>query len=324
MNREMKSTKKEIRALWESRYRWPAIAGVATFALVVTTLCIHRTRKVTSTPAAPPVPASLFSTNYPVDEHFRQELQLMRSQNKLSTKNETRINQAIQKTSGDLSMPPAVLWCLLFQESRLNHLEGIGSERGALGIGQFSFFSFYEINHHLNRFNGDNLTMFRHVLGKDIRPLLADENNVDSQSSYFYIPTAVAASGAYLNNRYRQLSQILDRRHYAYQPQLMWLYAAMAYNKGTRSVLSLWNDSLRRKGKGGPELAQLLVDDDSFHTSMSNERAVVRTLKKIWPADQAASYGHELRIHLQNMWDCAVDRTQTASAPEATPQGARF
>lgn len=295
-----------------------AAAGFLATIIVVPTLLRHRPE-----PPAPTreIAARFFTDRYPAQNHFQQELQLMRSQGKLSAKNEARISTAVEKTSGELKMPPAVLWCLLFQESRLNHLEGLGSERGALGIGQFSFFSFYEVNHHLSRFNGDNLSMFKKVLGKDVRPLLPDENNLDSPSSYFSIPTAVAASGAYLNNRYHQLRAILDRRQLTYQPDLLWLYAAMAYNKGTRSVLSLWKDSQRRQGPA--YLQQILVDNESFRASVSNPRTVLRTLKRIWPADQAEAYAQELRIHLQNMWDCSV--AQKTAATETTPrEGAKF
>jgi hypothetical protein len=310
-----------MRVRFPVKKMWLGIGLGLSTVLAVVGASLHRRTPPAPPPAPiPPVPA-FFSDRYPVNTHFLQELQLLRSQGKLKPKNEERIVQAIEKSGGTLKMPPAVLWCLLFQESRLNHLEGWHSNRHARGIGQFSFFSFYEINHHLDRFVADNLALFQQTLGRDIRPLVADEDRLDNPSSYYYIPTAVTASAAYLNNRYHHLRQILEKRKYGYQPDLLWLYAAMAYNKGTRSVLALWNDALRHGGVAG--LEAILTDQKKFRASVSDSRTVYRTLKRIWPANQAVPYATELRIHLKNMWDCAVSREQAALDPLPGEEDAR-
>ena len=114
---------------------------------------------------------TLFTQDYPAHKRFHDELGLLRTEGKLKTENEILINQSVLGASSTLKMPPAVLWCLLFQESRLNHLEGLHGDTGARGLGQFSSFSFYEVNHHLEKYSPDNMEMMLSLLGKDIRPV---------------------------------------------------------------------------------------------------------------------------------------------------------
>ncbi len=248
--------------------------------------------------------ARMYASRFPASDKFSQELVALRSKGKLSSDNEALIRNTVDKVSFHLKMPPAVLWCLMFQESRLNHLEGFNEEKGALGLGQFSFYSFYEVNFHLDRFNDDNLAMFRKTLGMDARPIGAFRGDVYHPSSYFYIPTAVAATGAYLNNRYLHLKRILERKEIQFDPALLWLHAAAAYNKGTRGVLSFWNTQRERRGTKG--LAKLLSDREAFFKSFAASDTFDEALERIWPTDDALAYSRELRVHLKNLRDCAV------------------
>jgi len=249
------------------------------------------------------VKPGIFTTDFPADLKFRQELTLLRQKGRLLPWNENLINQTIASSSEILSMPPAILWCLLFQESRLNHLEGVEGE-GARGLGQFSHFSFYEINHHLERFSKNNLALMQNVLGSDIRPVRPLDGNIKNPSSYFYIPTAVVSSAAFLNNRYLQLKRILTRNNVSHDPELLWLFASMAYNKGGRSVVSFWNDSRRRGGKA--QLEQLVSDQSALFASVTDVRLLTRSLRKIWPGATAARYAKELDIHMENMRSCST------------------
>jgi len=256
------------------------------------------------TPAAT-AKAKYFSPTFPANLKFKQELDLLRQSGRLLTDNETQIGHAITMASESLAMPPAILWCLLFQESRLNHLEGVEGDQGARGLGQFSHFSFYEVNHHLDRFTRENAKMMMKVVGRDIRPIQPTEVNLNNPSSYFYIPTAVVASAAFLNNRYLQLKRILTRSNIDHDPELLWFFASMAYNKGSRSVVAFWNDTRRRGGK--PRLEKLVSEPDVLFAGVTDVGLLTRSLRKIWSGNTASRYAKELDIHMENLKACSME-----------------
>lgn len=262
---------------------------------------------------------NIFTQQYPASRRFQSELDQMRTQGRLSPENEILINRWILTTTQQLNMPPAILWCLLFQESRLNHLEGIEGDRSSSGIGQFSYYSFYEVNHHLDQYTKDNLDLFVRTMGKDVRPIEPRKKDIQNPSSYYFIPTAIAASATYLNNRYYQLRGILTKNGLPHDPQLLWFYAAMAYNKGTRSVLSFWNDA-RSRG-GDTQVEKLVLENNSFLKSLNDPVLFNRALKKIWTGDEADAYARELKVHMANMKDCVLanqnNPTESDSRKEA-------
>lgn len=247
---------------------------------------------------------SIFTSDYPASSRFKEELNQMRSTGRLKSEHEVLINRWIVASSEALEMPSSILWCLLFQESRLNHLQGIESNRSSSGLGQFSYYSFYEVNHHLDKFTKNNLVMLTSLLGKDIRPIEARKTDVHHPSSYYFIPTAVAASASYLNNRYHHIASLLEKHKIPYDPQLLWFYAAMAYNKGTRSVLSFWNEARRKGGAGKVE--KLLLENDAFHDSIQDNNTISKSLKKIWSDEDTLKYAKELKIHMANLKDCVL------------------
>jgi hypothetical protein len=254
----------------------------------------------------------LFTSRYPANVRFQTELDQMRATGKLKLENETLIRKTTLSAAAELRMPPAILWCLLFQESRLDHLAGMQEGKGVSGLGQFTFASYYEVNFHLDRYGQDNRRMLLKMLGGDVRPVGAFRENLSDPSSYYYIPTAVAASAAYLNNRYLQLQSALDRKGITYDPGLLWLYAAMAYNKGGRTVFAMWNDAAARGGK--KEVQRLVSDRLSFFHALDQSGDFERILGKIWPEEDVAAYAHELKIHTERMRDCAIsaeDRLRT-------------
>lgn len=247
---------------------------------------------------------TMFSTRYPENAKFKNELEFMRITRKLSSDNEILINKMVYQASVELGIPPSVLWCLLFQESRFNHLLGLDADGRARGLGQFSYYSFYEINHDLGRYTQSNLSLFRNLLGTDIRFISAPEKDITQPSSYFFIPTAVTATAAYLNNRYHQLKRNAERRNLRYDPDLMWLISAMAYNKGTRSVLTLWNETQDRGGK--QSLENLLSDPQAFFDTTANTKHLTKVFSRIWPLEKSARYAKELSIHMTQMKDCSL------------------
>jgi hypothetical protein len=247
---------------------------------------------------------SMFSLAYPADRKFEDEIVQLRVQGKLKPEDEILIQRAVLAAGHRLKMPPSLLWCLFFQESRLNHLLGIEGERGAHGLGQFIYFSFYEINHHLDRYGSENYDMLVSLLGKDVRPIEPKKNNPGQASSYYAIPTAVVSSAAYLNNRYLQLKNILEQQQIPYEPQILWLYAAMAYNKGTRAVLSFWNEERARGGK--PRIVQLVTEKDAAMKALRDVVNIKKSLAHIWPEAEATQYAKELSIHMENIKQCAT------------------
>ena len=247
---------------------------------------------------------SLFSTNYPANSNFQRELVELKNKNELKPNDELEIQRSLLATTDYLDIPPSVLWCLLFQESRLNHLEGIESEKSSSGLGQFSRFSFFEINYQLERYSPNNLNLLYLTFGRDIRPIEAKRKDPLSPSCYYSIPTAVTSSAIFLNNRYYQLSRILDKRSIAYNPEILWMFAAMAYNKGSRSVLSLWNTIHRKRGT--EKFNQFLNDYEYFKNTINDSSILTKSLIKIWDKTKAIPYANELRIHTRNISSCAI------------------
>jgi len=253
----------------------------------------------------------LYSERYPVSQNIREELEYLRSTGKLKLENEKQINENIEIASASLEMPTALLWCLLFQESRFDHLLGIDGDRASHGLGQFTQFSFYEINHQLARYAGDNLNAFLRTVGKDVRPVAPLRANPDDPSSYYSIPTAVAASASYLNNRYKHLGRILYAHDLDYDSDILWMWSALAYNKGTRAVLAIWNEM--NLGKDNEKMRRQLNELAAFTAVSRNSALFQQAFSKVWPEPQATAYTKEAVIHLKRVKECAMVADQQSS-----------
>lgn len=257
--------------------------------------------------ASPSSESPVFSNEFPASEDYQNEMKRLLETRELEPENEKLIREWSTAAATDMQMPPAVLWCLFFQESRLNHLQGYSTERPAKGLGQFLRPSFYEVNHQLDRYTPINSQVLVRRMGYDVRPVQAvrpKRNTAGILSSYYHIPTAVLSSAGYLNSRYHQLQRNLKTKGITYNPDLLWLYSVMAYNKGTRSVLSLWKEA-RRKG-GEAKVQSLVTDFAAFEAAIQRKPTVERALAKIWPKDQAQRYANEVRVHIKNISRCAM------------------
>jgi len=283
------------------------IIGVVFSALFVTTV-IWWSNREPSSKILQPTQNIAFTKNYPNNSEFINELALLKAEGKLKEENETHIRNTIKKVSPLLAIPSPLLYCLFFQESRLNHLSGVNSTDTTLGLGQFSYYSFFEVNNHLSKFTPKNLLAMKQILGADVRPIEPNEKDLTHLSSYFHIPTAVVASSIFLNNRFLHLTNIIKKRELNYDTNLMWVFSAMAYNKGTRSVLSLWNETENVRGKDG--LIALITSPKVFFSSLTSEPFLYNSLRRIWPESEAASYSKEWAIHLRNIAKCSVDIEQ--------------
>lgn len=251
-----------------------------------------------------PFSSNLFSPNFPQSERFQKEIAELKSSGALGINEEKLIGQSIAATSARLQIPEALLWCLLFQESRFNHLAGIDGYGGATGLGQFSSYSFYEVNHQLERYHRNPSALVASLLGTDVRPIEARRTEILHPSSYFNIRTAVAASALYLKNRKLHLERTLDSHQLRADQDLIWLWAAVAYNKGTRAVLSIFNQ-LQRKG-GKVPVENLVRSLASFESITQDSSLLNASLRRIWPPAEAERFARELRVHAGNILECSV------------------
>ena len=251
----------------------------------------------------------LFSSTYPVHPRFVEETSQMRAQHKISTENENLIQVSTFNAGETLGIPQSLLWCLMFQESRLNHLSGLKEGKLSTGLGQFSVSAFFELNHHLPRYISSPKTTIASILGQDIRPLSSDIENISSLNSYYFIPTAVTATALYLNNRWIQLARIADERNLSYSPEILWAWAALSYNKGGRTVLAIWNQIEATKGTAA--LSDSLSSKESFLASALNTHLITQALKSIWSKRLLASYSTELITHVENIRDCALNKEES-------------
>lgn len=228
----------------------------------------------------------------------------MRSSNKITWENENLIQVSTFNAGKTLGIPQSLLWCLMFQESRLNHLSGLKEGKLSTGLGQFSVSAFFEVNHHLPRYLSSPKSTLSDMLGYDIRPLSANIGDTSAINSYYFIPTAVTATALYLNNRFVQLARIADERNLLYSPDILWVWAALSYNKGGRTVLALWNQVEKRAG--GRELERALSSKQSFLSYALNTNLINQALRSIWSQRLLANYSKELITHVENIRDCAL------------------
>lgn len=247
---------------------------------------------------------TLFTHRYPANDRFIRELSTLREQEKLTPQHEIQIHRSIAQVSLKMEIPRALLWCLFFQESRLNHLLGLQKKRGSYGLGQFGRFAFFELNNQTDNYYPNSSHDLIELLGRDIRPIGAMKSDLDNPSSYFSIPTAVVASAIFLRNRYAHLAKIFEGQGLGYDPELLWLFAAMAYNKGTRGMLSFLNEV--KKNLGSEEAARTVRDSDFFFYTIEQTQYPYQAFSRIWPRKSAKRYAEEFKIHSENLRSCAL------------------
>lgn len=228
----------------------------------------------------------------------------MRATESLSMENENLIQVFAHNAGKALEIPQSLLWCLMFQESRLDHLSGLNAGKLSTGLGQFSNSAIFELNHQLDNYLHSPSRTLAEMLGFDIRPITSNSQHTSSLNSYYYIPTAVTATALYLNNRKIQLARILDKRGIAYDVELLWGWAAISYNKGTRSVLAIWKQIESKEGIEG--LRKAVSEKDVFLRMTLNSVLINKALRSIWSNELHDTYTKELLTHVENLRDCAI------------------
>ena len=237
----------------------------------------------------------------------------------------------------ELEVPKALLFCILFQESRLDPLKNYNIKLPAKGLGQFTPGALQEINRTPSFYDSRTGAILRDLLAPYHLPLnfsllkipalnarahaLAAAYSRPSVNrspsslkhyiplpapivSYYHAPTAIYASGIYLNNRYRQIKHALDLQRIKYNPEVLWLYAAVAYNKGSRSMFILLTRYYMSYGQQAVE--ELLNDPIKTRTLFDNESNLDETLKEVWNSKVRPGYVHELHQNMRSLSSCAL------------------
>ncbi|HTL11289.1 MAG TPA: hypothetical protein VL588_02295, partial [Bdellovibrionota bacterium] len=234
----------------------------------------------------PPSDASLFTADPPADPAYREEVEYMRRVSGFSQERAARVIEKVRAASQALSLPPAVLWCVLFQESRLDHLKNAFNTQNAKGIGQFTSAALGEINTDTDLYDPRTTDYLTQQVGAHPLPLgftLKDGRGAEPEaprSSYYRLETGVASTAVYLNNRYQHLVRTLVKRELKYDPQVIWLLAAAAYNKGPRSM----NVFLYRahEFKGARWVHHILHDPLALVAGLSDRRMLNRVYFYFW------------------------------------------
>ena len=263
--------------------------------------------------------APLFKNEVPQNLGFKQELTYLESTGRLSGAAKHEIESAIENAEKKLGVPKTLLWCLLFQESRFDEFMGADQDKGARGLGQFTRHALSEINEETNHYDSRTEAVFEQDLKPLSLPITFDlirpadfdftariqrKAPPQPKNSYFNASTAVLGSAAYLNNRYSQLKHSLEKNTLHYDPQVLWLYAAAAYNKGARSVFVVL--SQQRMYGGEPAVAELLQSTKLSYALLTHKDLLDYSLSEVFSPEKREKYIIELTRNMESILSCAL------------------
>lgn len=267
----------------------------------------------------PPPPRALFAEEVPQSASFKSELVYLETTERLTKKEIQTIEDYLKKVEDSFGVPKALLWCVLFQESRFDSFKNAYSTVPAKGLGQFTPSALEEINSDTNQY--DSRT--RQILNEQVKPgrlplnfkLKPPARDLASHrkkqkfptqpsTSYYRTSTAVFASAAYLNNRYQQLKRALDRQKIPYDPQVLWLYAAAAYNKGSRSIFLLLTNEYMSRGESA--IQELLKSPKATYLLLTHPERLDYSLRGVWNKKTRTKYIIELLRNMEVISSCAL------------------
>src|SRR5262249_30298022 len=124
------------------------------------------------------------------------------------------------------------------------------------------------------------------------------------RQSYFHSAAAVQASGAYLNNRYWQIRRALDQQGVRYDDELLWLYAAAAYNKGARTVFSLLTHQLVSRGPAA--MSELMLNPKLTYMLLTDPEVLDRAFAELWSARMRKAYVEEMTRNMAFITGCLL------------------
>jgi hypothetical protein len=263
----------------------------------------------------------IFGHAAPQNYNFKKEVDYLESTGQLTKADQKLMNDYVHQAYFTIGVPKSLLWCVLFQESRLDPLKNMNRSKGARGLGQFTRHALKEINKDTNLYDIRTEDVMRSQLGEDVFPIsfklgfrpsedLLDRRNRSPanisvpNSSYFHTKTAVFASAAYLNNRYNQIVKALEKQNIDYDPEVVWLYAAAAYNKGTKTVFNLLSDQRYYGGDSG--LSELMKDAKLSYTLLTHAHLLDHSLRDIFTNDTREKYVKELTKNIELVVSCVT------------------
>lgn len=262
---------------------------------------------------------ALFQGRVPESPAFQQDLEFLQSKGLLRKSEREMIEKQLAAVENTLGVPRNLLWCVLFQESRFDPLKNAFDGPSARGLGQFTETALQEINEDTD--NYDERT--GHVLSSQMKPAQFPINFALGsrpgaqrygryraslkdipRNSYFHSATAVHASGAYLNNRYWQLRRALEQQNIDFDPELLWLYAAAAYNKGARTVFSLLTQQTVSRGPAA--VSELLQNPTLTYLLLTDPEVLDRAFAEMWPKRTRQAYVEEMTRNMTYITGCLL------------------
>lgn len=268
-------------------------------------------------------PASIFTAEPPQSQEIKEELKYLKFKEELTSRELANIDRELVRVEESLGVPKALLWCVLFQESRLNPFKNALEPVSAKGIGQFTSSALEEVNMDTDHYDLRTSSILKAVIHPHSLPI--DFNLKEkplrrkpgtskttfpeqSKTSYFRATTAIHASAAFLNNRYQQLKTALDHQKVSYDPQILWIYAAAAYNKGSRAVFLLLTHEYLSRGEEA--LETLLHSVKASQELFAETTRLDYPLREVWTRKNRTKYVEELLRNMAVISSCALARTQ--------------
>ncbi len=264
----------------------------------------------------------LFAPTAPQNLQFKDELRYLRETFQLRKPEEDRLESSIDAAAIQFGIPRSLLWCVLFQESRFDVLKNATEAMGARGIGQFSRTALSELNLASDLFQRGTREYLLSVIKPYALPIgfqldppgtikaqieLRSKRTLPDQSlgSYFRPETSVAATAAYLNNRHKQLTRVLNEEKIPFDPEVLWLYAAAAYNKGSRTVYVLI--TRQRLAAGDESIGEILQSPKLSLALLTHAELLDVALRNVWPTKQRPALIKEMILNLNAIRSCATE-----------------
>ena len=264
---------------------------------------------------------SLFAESAPQSKSLKQELAFLQSTHRLTSEERLRIENELMKAETALGVPKALIWCILFQESRFNPYLNATNHVMAKGLGQFTPNALIEINKDTDLFDPRTSLAINSRLSPKSLPIDFKLKKIprirkpgtkiktfpdQPITSYYHYSAAAFASAAYLNNRYQQLKSALDHQGLAYDSKVLWLFAAAAYNKGARSVFALLTREYMLHGESA--VTKVLTNPKAAYLILTQRKKLDPPFGEIWNRETRKRYIDELLVNMDVISRCSITR----------------
>ena len=264
---------------------------------------------------------SLFAEDAPQSKSFKAELEFLHRTQRVTPQEKQNLESELENAEKTLGVPKSLIWCILFQESRFNPYLNATNGVLAKGLGQFTPNALSEINLDTDLFDPRTSLALKEKLKPKTLPIdfkLKPHPKIRKPgtrlqtyppqpvTSYYHYSTAVIASAAYLNNRYQQLKAALDHQGLSYDPKVLWLFAAAAYNKGARSVFALLTREFMLHGERS--ITKVLTHPKAAYLLLTQPKKLDPPFGQIWDKATRKRYIDELLINMEMISRCSISR----------------